>query len=283
MRKRALAAILVSWIAFAAAPACAATPAPAAPQVRIAYGAAGADPNDARAREVLTNSRALEELQAFLAPLRLPVDMHLQAEACGAPRRNYDAETKTATICYEMIAKILETVDAVTVASLQTKAGAETSAAVQDRHDAVVGTIVEALLHETAYALFDIYQVPVWGRMEDAADRLTALVMLQFGEDAASTTILGTARFFDWSARTWTGSAFAAAESPEAQRFYNYLCIAYGADPVLFDNLAKSDVLPKFRRDQCAREYLQERTAFDLRLMPYIDPDLLVKARARSW
>jgi hypothetical protein len=257
--------------------------APTTPQVKIAYGAAGADPNNARARAVLTNSRALEELQAFLAPLRLPVDMNLQAEACGGVRRAYDAETKTATICYEMIARILETVDAQTLASTQTNAGAETFDAVQGRSQALVGTIVEALLHETAYALFDIYNVPVWGRMEDAADRLSALVMLQFGEDAARTAILGTARFFDWSNRKWTGSDFAAASSPEAQRFYNFLCIAYGADPVLFANLSTSGVLPKYRQVQCPREYLQERTAFDLRLMPYIDPDLLVKARARSW
>ena len=98
-----------------------------------------------------------------------------------------------------------------------------------------------------------------------------------------ATTILGTAHFFDWSAREWTGSDFAEATSPEAQRFYNFLCIAYGADPVLFANLQNSGVLPKYRRSSVAREYLQERTAFDLRLMPYIDPDLLVKARARSW
>jgi hypothetical protein len=256
----------------------------AAPQVKIAYGPASADPNSARAREVLTNSRALEELQAFLAPLRLPVDMNLHAEACGgALRRAYDAETKTATICYEMIAKILETVDAQTLASTQTHAGAETFEAVQGRSQALVGTIVEALLHETAYALFDIYNVPVWGRIDDAADRLSALVMLQFGEDAARTTILGTARFFDWSNRKWTGSDFAEATSPEAQRFYNFLCIAYGADPVLFANLSTSGALPKYRQVQCPREYLQERTAFDLRLMPYVDPDLFVKARARAW
>jgi len=225
----------------------------------------------------------LEELQAFLAPLRLPVDLNLQGEACGALRHAYDAGTKTATICYEMIAKILETIDAVSLASTQTSAGAETWAAVQDRYEAIVGTIVEALLHETAYALFDIYNVPVWGRIDDAADRLTALVMVTFGEDAARTTILGTANFFNWSARKWTGSDFAETTSPEAQRFYNYLCIAYGSDPVLFASLATSQVLPKYRSDQCAREYQQERAAFDLRLMPYVDPDLLVKARARSW
>jgi hypothetical protein len=279
----AVLALIAAFGALTVAPACAATPAPAAPEVKITYGAAGEDPNNIRARAVMTNSRALEELQAFLAPLRLPVDLSLQGAACGAAQRPYDAVTKTATICYETIAKILETIDAVTLESTQTKAGAETHAAVQARQQAIVGTIVEALLHETAYALFDIYNVPVWGRIDDAADRLSALVMLQFGEDAARTTILGTADFFQWSARKWTGSDFAAPTSPEAQRFYNFLCIAYGADPVLFAYLATSEVLPKYRSVQCSREYQQERTAFDLRLMPYIDPDLLVKARARSW
>ena len=69
--------------------------------------------------------------------------------------------------------------------------------------------------------------------------------MMQFGENAAQTTIFGTARFFDWSARTWTGSDFASAEAPEAQRFYNFLCIAYGGDPIAFYNLKTSGVLPE--------------------------------------
>jgi hypothetical protein len=107
--------------------------------------------------------------------------------------------------------------------------------------------------------------------------------MMQFGEDNARTTILGTALFFNWSARTWTGQDFASTESPEAQRFYNFLCIAYGGDPVAFDNLKTNGALPEYRSAQCAKEYRQVREAFDLRLMPFIDADLLVKARARTW
>ena len=73
------------------------------------------------------------------------------------------------------------------------------------------------------------------------------------------------------------------AEAPEAQRFFNFLCIAYGGDPIAFDSLKTNGALPEYRSAQCAKEYQQVRKAFDLRLMPFIDADLLVKARARTW
>jgi len=217
-------------------------------QIRIDYGSAGGDdPALAHAHDVLVNSHALEELQRFLTPLRLPTDLTVRADSCGAARRAYDGASKTATVCYEMIAAILKV------------AADQTDASDADRSGAIVGTIVEALFHEAAIGLFDVYNVPVWGRMEDAADRLAALIMLQFGAD------------------------FASSESPEAQRFYNFLCIAYGGDPITFDSLKTNGALPDYRIARCAAEYQQVRQAFDLRLMPYIDPDLLVKSRAQTW
>ena len=245
----------------------------AAPQVNIAYGDAPAsDAALVHAHDVLVKSQALEELSSFLSPLRLPTDLNIHGDACGgAFRRPYDSGTKTVTICYEMIARILDV------------AKAQTAASDQDRSEAIVGTIVEALFHETAYAQFDLFDVPIWGRVDDAADRLTAFVMMQFGEDNARTTILGSARFFNWSARTWTGQDFASTEAPEAQRFFNFLCIAYGGDPIAFDSLKTNGALPEYRSAKCAKEYQQVRKAFDFRLMPFIDADLLVKARARTW
>ncbi len=238
MRSAALAVAALALVPFVGA-----ARADPQPQVRIVYGdVAGANAATSHARDVLAKSHALEELQRFLTPLRLPTDLTFRAEECGAERRAYDADTKTATICYEMIADILNI------------AAAQTGVSDQDRSSAIVGTIVEALFHETAFALFDLYDVPVWGRIEDAADRFSALVMMQFGENAAQTTILGTARFFDWSARTWTGSDFASATAPEAQRFYNFLCIAYGGDPITFYNLKTSGVLPEYRANYCAYE-----------------------------
>ena len=244
---------------------------PARADFRVAYESPGDDPALVAAHDVLVKSQALEELQTFLAPLRLPVNVNLHAAACGAERRDYEPRSHTATLCYEMAARILAV------------AAGHSDASEDDRRTAVIGTLVEALLHETSYALFDVYNVPVWGRIEDAADRLTALVMTQFGEDTARTTIFGVATFFQWSARTWSGAQFASKESPEAQRFYNFLCVAYGADPIAFDAIVQNGALPAYRSQQCGYEYQQIRKAFDLRMMPFVDPDKLVQARARQW
>jgi hypothetical protein len=45
----------------------------------------------------------------------------------------------------------------------------------------------------------------------------------------------------------------------------------------------KKPILPKDRADQCRDEYTQIRSAFNLRIMPYVDPDLLVQVRATKW
>jgi hypothetical protein len=38
-------------------------------------------------------------------------------------------------------------------------------------------------LHETGHAVFDLLEVPVLGREEDAADLFSAYIMLHFGKD----------------------------------------------------------------------------------------------------
>jgi hypothetical protein len=79
------------------------------------------------------------------------------------------------------------------------------------------------------------------------------------------------------------GSRFCQRRVPDAQRFYNYLCIAYAASPYDYDYLVRGRTLPKERAERCDGEYQQIKKAFNLRIMPYVDPDLLVKARARHW
>ena len=104
-------------------------------------------------------------------------------------------------------------------------------------------------MYEIAQAILDLLQFPVWGRAGDAADRLSAFVMQHFGEDLAIQTVTATAMFFDATKKTWTGSAFADVNSPEEQRFYNYLCIAYGGSPISFRFLV--DQQPTIRIRSC--------------------------------
>jgi putative metallopeptidase DUF4344 len=222
--------------------------------------------------ERVRQRRALEQLRVFLAPLRLPRKLTVNVDECGAPMREYQPQGPV-VICYEVIDQI-------------EKIAAKADANVRER--VLVGAFIQAAFHETAHAVFDMLQVPVWGRANDAADRLAAFIMVNFGEDVAMQTILGTAEFFRLSGRTWTGSEFAEVSSPEAQRFFNYLCIALGGAPKTFDFLVnpkeqEEQLLPDRRAERCQGEFEQVRMAFNLRIMPHVDPDILVKVRAIQW
>jgi hypothetical protein len=131
--------------------------------------------------------------------------------------------------------------------------------------------------------VFDILELPVWGREEDAADKLAGFIMVQFGKEVAQKVMIGAAWFFDASDRTWTGADFASSQSTEAQRFYNYLCIAYGSDPATFKFLVDQNLLPARRAQRCTIEYYKLRFAFLKTIMPHVDQPLLKKVQSASW
>jgi hypothetical protein len=268
------AAVALAWSGAAACvnPAEAQIPAGLQnPQIEIVY----AVPSNAAFRPIydrLKQRQVLEELRAFLAPLKLPRKLTVTMEQCGAPTRPYKPGGPV-TICYELVAQINQTA-AKLDASLQPSVNA--------------GAFILVALHELALGVYDDLQVPVWGRMEDAADRLAALVMLQFGEDLAQRTLLGATALFTASGKTWTGSEFANVLSPDQQRYYNYLCIAYGGAPISFKFLVAPDKngeqsLPDSRAVRCESEYAQVLKAFNLWIQPSVDPNLLVKVKATPW
>ena len=241
------------------------------PQIDIVY-VAPSNSNHRPIHERLKKLQVLEQLQQFLVPLKLPRKLTVQVDQCGAAFRPY-TPGGAATICYEHVEQI-EAVAAKADPSL--------------KDTVIVGTFVQAVFHEVATAVLDILQVPVWGRRDDAADRLAGFIMLQFGEEVARRTVIGSAVFLEASGKGWTGKDFAGVMSPEAQRYFNLLCIAYGGAPRTFEFLVKPDdsqksILPQERADRCQAEYAQVRKAFNLRIMPYVDPDLLVKVKSSRW
>jgi Putative metallopeptidase len=238
------------------------------PRIKISYE----EPTNAQLRPIyerLKQRAVLEELQAFLAPLRLPRELTVSTAQCGATSVRFRPQG-AAIVCYEMVQAIEEL-------------AAKHAKDAKLRQAVITGAFIETVLHETARAMFEILEVPIWGREQDAADRLAALIMVQFGEDVARVTIEGTADLFMWSDKKWTGSDFSEPASPQAQRFFNYVCIAYAAAPLQFSELVKKGILPKGRAQRCEGEYEQIRKAFNLRIMPYVDPEALVRLRATSW
>ena len=226
----------------------------------------------------------LEELRAFLAPLKLPRKITITVDECGQPNRVYQPGGPV-VVCYEYVDQLQKLAAAIPLG------GATPSGVTHD--DAVVGAFIQATLQQTSSAVFDALNTPIWGREQDAADKLAAYLMLQFGPEVARKLMNGATYFFEASDRTWTGVDFSDVRGSPAQRYYNYLCIAYGFDPALFSNFRKGpanvntndagDVLPPSRVFWCPKEYADMKWAFQTLILPYVDQDLARQVLARDW
>jgi hypothetical protein len=261
-------------LACAVAPASAQTPPIPAdlqnPMIEIQY----VEPSNEAfrpIREKLMQYQVLERLKQFLAPLILPNKVVMKVDECG-PTPQYPKPSVPVVVCYEYIKMIEERAPG---------SGKETSKGVS-RDDVIIGTFVMAALHETARAVFSELKIPIWGREEDAADKLAAFVMVEMGGDIALRSIKGTASFFRANPN-WSGSDFDYSEvaSPEKQRYYNYLCIAYGSDPDTFKQFARNTLLTTRRAQRCSGEYIQVKSAFEATILNgHVDQALLQKVQS---
>ena len=150
-------------------------------------------------------------------------------------------EDDAITVCYEYIDDILR------------NAPKETTPAGVTRMDAIIGPTLEVFLHEVGHAVFDYLGVPVLGREEDAADQFAAYLLLQFAKSDARRLIVGVAYTYQRGRiqTEYQKNPFADEHGLPAQRFYNVLCMAYGADPKLFADLVEKEYLPKERAEGC--------------------------------
>ena len=142
---------------------------------------------------------------------------------------------------------------------------------------------------EAAHAIFDIFDVPIFGHPEDAADNFATYVMLQFGKGQAQRLIDGAA----WAWRAYLGdykrnpviptrlTAFASDHGLPQERFYNLLCLAFGADPVTFAEL--HSFLPVTRSASCSFEYRTLVRAFQKDIAPHLDHELARRVLDTNW
>jgi hypothetical protein len=247
---------------------------PRNPNIDIAY----VRPTDRKFDLIYDRMRQLEVLQTLqelLSPLKLPSKITVKMDQCGgaltAPYKGRGA----VTICYEHLAAIRDTAPQDGFVSFGQ--GRQLTA-----DQAVAGGIARLILYETSFAVFDVLKIPVWGRLEEAADNVTALIMLEFGEDLAWTTILGSAWYLAQRGLLGTGFFSDAARPLEAQRFYNYLCFAYGAQAKAYEFLVNGFNLPPERAKLCREEYFKLRRAFRTTFLRHIDATLIEQVKRRK-
>jgi hypothetical protein len=246
-----------------------AAPAP----IRVEY-VAPANPAHQPLYELLQQRRALEKLAEIFSPFRLPIELTLKTVGCeGAANAYY--QRPEVRICYEYLDEIRQSIPQET-----TEAGVAPV-------DAVLGQFFYVIAHEMGHAVFDLLDVPLFGGPEDAADQFAAYMMLQFGKADARRLIGGAA----YSYRNFVQDpkfvvpleAFSSAHGAPAQRFYNLLCLAYGADPELFADVVEKGRLPQKRAATCRGEYREVAFAFRQLIAPHLDQELMKQVFDTTW
>jgi hypothetical protein len=140
------------------------------------------------------------------------------------------------------------------------------------------------LLHEAAHYVFDVLEVPIAGREEDAADRLAALLMMPTDAGRGPEAELPSSPYASdlvWVAYSWISEGRGALAQERArmawydehgvdeQRGYQVLCMMYGNNPKRYE-LALADpeigiLDPKARerfKQQCVRDAALSARAF---------------------
>jgi len=224
--------------------------------------------------EMLKERRVLERLQEIFSPFQLPIELTFKTAGCDGVSNAWYSRP-TVTICYEYLAEI------------QRDMPKETTPAGVTPADAVLGQFFYAIAHEVGHAMFDLLNVPVFGHQEDAADQFAGYIILQFGKDDARRLILGAAHSYNKYVKNPTVTApltaFSDEHGPPAQRYYNLLCLAYGADPVLFGDVVDKNYLPKERAKLCRSQYGELNYAFHQLISPHLDRQLAKQVMDKSW
>jgi len=126
------------------------------------------------------------------------------------------------------------------------------------------------LAHEAGHALITMFDLPITGREEDAADGFAIRLLLSepgFGADAALAMVGSLAPFA--AITRLDALAFSDSHELPQQRMVQMLCWVYGSDPARFAGLIGNRLLPGSRSPLCVREWSQLQHAWDVLLAPH--------------
>ncbi|WP_299648668.1 DUF4344 domain-containing metallopeptidase [uncultured Tateyamaria sp.] len=125
----------------------------------------------------------------------------------------------------------------------------------EEREAFVKANLLGIFYHELGHALIDILQLPVFGQEEDAADVASILLIDGFyDEDAAQALAYDTAFGFLGEAAV-NDVPYWDTHGPDEQRFYNTVCLFYGANPDAREGFATDLGLPEERAETCPEEF----------------------------
>ena len=267
-----IAALLLPELAAAQSPPVAASAEAQTNRVKIEY-VPPTNPAHQPILDLLKRRHSLEHLQTLLSPFRLSRDLLLRVTGCGVVNAWYEAGV--VTVCYEYLDFIEKNV------TKQTARDGVTP------EDALIGQSYYVFMHEVGHAMFAFFQVPVFGGEEQAADQFSTYMMLLIGKAEAFPLIIGATYTFQSFLQkpeiTASIASFSDIHGTPAQRYFNLMCIGYGARPDVFADVETNHYLPPSRAQDCAFEYGVLAWTFDGLIRPHIDQEMASKVLDSSW
>ena len=127
----------------------------------------------------------------------------------------------------------------------------------EEKQGYVESNLLSVFYHELGHALIDIQGLPIFGQEEDAADVLSVFLIDAFWEEESAVQIAYDSAFgFKAEADNYE-PVFWGVHGPDQQRYYNLVCIFYGANPDEREDVAQELGLPDERAEWCDSEYDQ--------------------------
>ena len=127
----------------------------------------------------------------------------------------------------------------------------------------VEANILSIFYHELGHAVIDLMQVPIFGQEEDAADVMSVLLTdWLFEEEAAQAIAYDSAFGFINDPEQKEEVPYWDLHGPDEQRYYNHVCLFYGASPEEREELASDLGLPDERAETCPEEYDQAASSW---------------------
>jgi len=138
-------------------------------------------------------------------------------------------------------------------------------------NDATLDALMHTLFHEVAHAFIAMFDLPVLGKEEDAADSLASVFLTDYFEQGQE-ILLSAADLFSLESEDKDAldeQDFWGEHSLDEQRFYSALCHVYGSAPDEYHYLKKDAGFSERRADLCIEEYEALLRSWHTVLKPY--------------
>jgi Putative metallopeptidase len=222
------------------------------------------DPFSAVLIEQYKQSKLFEKIGELVTDeINLPQDITVVLTDCREANAVYSREHQAIIICNELTKENYQ---------LLLKDGDEEEAALKT----AIFASVFFFYHETAHMLIDRLNLPVVGKEEDIADQFSGFFLLSNDSSSdkaiSGEMILSAARLFALESSTPGHREYQGEHGLNQQRFYNLVCLLYGANPAKYGDLVSKLDYSESRLSRCQSDAVPIMSAWQRLLQPYLKP-----------